>query len=71
MAIAIGDAMAAAQQRGITHRDLKPGNLMVTGDGRVKVLDFGLAKLRDLEVAAAAEDPTRLPTRELTGEGKI
>jgi eukaryotic-like serine/threonine-protein kinase len=66
-AILLADAVGAAHQRGMTHRDLKPGNVMIGDDGRVKMLDFGLAKLKESNASLAAS----LPTQELTGEGRI
>jgi Tol biopolymer transport system component len=61
LAHAIADGMAAAHERGITHRDLKPGNVMVARDGRVKILDFGLARFR--EGLVESDGTTRLDER--------
>jgi eukaryotic-like serine/threonine-protein kinase len=73
MAVQIASALEEAHDKGIVHRDLKPANIKVTSDGKVKVLDFGLAKALDLAAAGAgsfgsgpdavpSDSPIGLPT---------
>jgi tetratricopeptide (TPR) repeat protein/TolB-like protein len=70
LAIDIADAVSAAHDAGITHRDLKPGNIMISQRGQLKVLDFGLAKVTREESKQVHSD-SHLETEFLTSEGQI
>ena len=57
-ALEIAKGLAAAHEKGVVHRDLKPDNILVTGDDRVKVLDFGLAKQAPTEIGHEGDTMT-------------